>query len=296
MFALDFNICQSCCNALLFTETTGVFHPNMSECCKTGYGYSDNPTTDEVISSLFTVTYPGGQVYTGVNLGYVPPVMASASFTLSGASGSVVLVADGVSLGSAIFVTDLTQTVNDLVNSINQDSCQHGYMATSVGNTITIYDMNGGALANGKTVLVDVFVLGTTATTLTLAGGAGDGWCFEFGSGDIDETDVNQCFSDGVYEFTWTIEVEDSETQEVQQFTKTKKFLFDCMSKKCLKELILLSTGCKPCNDNDIHGKIQKLRTDIEAANLLFKKCEYDCANNLIQKTQKFCQNACLDC
>lgn len=297
-FNLDFEVCQICCDQARFTETTGQYLPNVEECCKTGYRYSDNPTQDEVISSLFTVTYPDGTtVYTDVDLGYMPPVNASASFTLSGAAGSIAVVADGQMIGSGIFITSLTQTIQDLVNNINAGSCTHGFGAFFTGTTITIFDQNAGSLANGKIITIDTLTLVPSAPSITLAGGSGDGWCLEFGTMQIDGTDTMNCFKDGVYTFTWTVEVEDSETEEVTEYTKTKKFLFTCMSMKCLKELILLSTGHKcPCNDKDIHAKIQQLRTDIEAAELLFRECEYDCANDKLQHTQKFCENVCLDC
>jgi hypothetical protein len=296
-FTLDFDVCQICCDQARFLDQTGQYLPNVEECCKTGYRYSDNPTQDEVISSLFTVTYPDGTVYTDSDLGYMPPVNASASFTVTGAAGSIAIVADGAMIGSTIYITSITQTLQTLVNSINSGSCDHGFGAFFEGNLVTIYDQNAGSLANGKIITVDAFTLVPSLTSLTLAGGIGDGWCKEFGTMEIEEVDVMNCFKDGVYTFTWTIEVQDSETDEVTEYTKTKRALFTCMSKKCLKELILMSTGHKcPCNDKDIHSKIQQLRTDIESAEILFHECEYDCANEVLQKTQKFCQNVCLDC
>lgn len=295
MFTVDFDICQLDCDNLLFTETTGQYIPNLSECCKTGYGYLGNPTTDQVTQTLFTITYPNGNVFTDVDLNYLPPVNACDSFTLSGIQGSVVLVADSTTIGEAIFVTSLTQTVNDLVNSVNAGNEQHGYQASSVGNTITICDTCGGSDANGKVIDICIFQLISDETELTLAGGANSGWCFEFGKGLIEGTQVDSCFDDGIYKVTMEVTVDDG--VEIQTYTTTKYFLFDCLSRKCLRDLILLSTGANcPCNDKDIHMKIQELRTDLEGAQILLEECQYDCANVLLSKTQKFCNDVCLDC
>lgn len=295
-FELNFEVCQICCDQARFHDLTGQYFPNVSECCKTGYWYPGNPTPAWVIGSLFTVTYPNGTTFTDTDLGYLPPVNASASFTLSGAAGAIAVVADSQMIGSAIFITSITQTLQDLVNNINADSCTTGYGAYFEGNEITIFSQTGGTLANGKIITIDTLTLVPSATSLTLAGGVNEGWCHEFGTMQIEEVDVMSCFSDGVYTFTWNLEVQDPETEEITTYTKTVKSLFTCMTKKCLKELILLSTGECSCNEHEIHAKIQQLRTDLEAAEILFKECEYVTANELLQKTQKFCQNACLDC
>jgi hypothetical protein len=294
MFKLDFNICQLDCDTLQFTDNTGLYLKGVYDCYKNGYNYPNNPLIEDVVSTEFVITYPNGNVYT-VDLGYVPPVQACASFDLSGTSGSIALIADGITIGQAIYIVSLDQTIQDLVNSVNANTTTHNYYASYNGSTITICDSAGGTEANGKVIDICVFELTSSETSITLAGGENDTWCFDFGSGDIDETDVNTCFDDGVYEFQYNVTVDDGE--EIQVFTVTKHFIFDCLSNACLRELILLSTSGKcPCNDKDIHDKIAELRTDIEAANVNYQECQYDCANEVLIKTQNYCKNVCLDC
>jgi hypothetical protein len=306
-FNLDFNICQTDCETLLFTDTTGEYISGVEECCKTGYGYPGNPTKDQVVSTRFDITYPDGTtVYSDVDFNYIPPVYACDSFEIqaTGGSGSIAVVGDGITLGTAIETTGPEQLAQDLVNSINAGTEQHNYQASYVasasGFIVTICDICGGADANGKTLEVCVFDTTVNKTDLVLSGAGGnENWCVDITSGLIDGTDVNNCFSDGVYTFTMTVLVDpDGEGGEDPiEYSVTKKFLFDCLSNMCLKQLILLASkpDC-PCNDKDIHEKIQHHRTNIEAAHVLFENCEYDCANDLIQETQKYCENVCLDC
>ena len=297
MFKVDFDICQINCDRILFTDNTGQYISGVSECCKSGYGYPGNPTQDQVTGVEVTFTFPDGSIYnlTSLEFAYLPPVNACASFDLSGTQGSVVLVADGAVIGQAIYVSSLTQTIQDLVNSVNLGTEIHNYYAYFNGSTITVCDTCGGSTANGKTIEVCVFMLGTSSPLLTLAGGANEGWCLEMGTGDIDLTEVNNCFKDGIYTVTMNVSVDDG--AEIIVYSSTKKFIFDCLSNVCLKELILLSTSKEcPCSDKKIHDEIQKLRTDIEAANILYNECEYTCANELLQDTQNFCKNVCLDC
>ena len=103
-FKLDFEICQSDCETLTFNDQTGRYIKGVSECCKTGYDYSNNPTPGDVVSSLFTIIYPNGTtVYEDVDLGYLPTVYACGSFEILsvGPYASVALVADGSMIGSA---------------------------------------------------------------------------------------------------------------------------------------------------------------------------------------------------
>lgn len=302
-FNLDFNICQSDCESLMFTETTGEYISGVEECCHTGYGYPGNPTKGQVLSTSFDFTYPDGStMYQDVTFNYLPPVYACASFEIQsvGGNASIALVADGVTIGTALETTGLEQMTQDLVNSVNLSTSIHNYQASYVasggGFTVTICDICGGLNSNGKTVTVCIFDGTVDNEDLILSGATGnESWCFDFGSGQIDGTDIDNCFSDGVYTVTMTI-IADLGAGPVE-YSVTKRFLFDCLSNMCLKQLILLasSPNC-PCNDKDLHEKIQHHRTNIEAANTLFGECEYDCANDLIQETQKYCENVCLDC
>jgi hypothetical protein len=130
---------------------------------------------------------------------------------------------------------------------------------------------------------------------ITLAGGLNTDACLTFGKGLIEQTGVDSCFDDGIYKFKFDVLIDNGE--EIITYSKTKYFIFDCRSHQCLRELILLSTrhDC-PCSDKNMHDKIQELRTNIESANILWEECQYDCANDVLEKTQKFCQNVCLDC
>jgi len=303
-FKLDFNICQSDCDTITFTETTGEYILGVEECCKTGYGYSTNPIKSNVTATRLTFTYPNGTtVYEDVDCGYLPPVYACDSFVITDTpdpNGSIALVASGASIGTAIKITSTEQMVIDLVNAVNASSDIHNYSATwsvdGLDYTVTICDTCGGLNSNGKTVDICAWNLVVDKTELTLSGANGnEAWCFDLTTGKIDGTLVDNCFEDGVYIVTFEIDV--TVDQQTTQYSVTKRFLFDCLSNRCLRELILLAAkpNC-PCNSKDIHDKIQLHRTNIESANILFDNCEYDCANKLIQETQKFCSNVCLDC
>lgn len=311
-FKLNFNICQSDCDELTFHDITGEYISEVSECCKTGYGYKDNPNKDEVIETFLVVKNPDGDIINtpenGIDLGYVPPVYACGSFDLEaliGLTGSVALIVDGQSIGEAVYTTSLEQVALDLINSVNAETSIHNYQATYTDNgdgtyTIKVCYLVPGTSGNNKTIEVCYYNFTVSVETFDLSGAnSQDSWCFDFGSGDIDGTDVNSCFDDGVYEFTYIVRVESDveDGDDYIEYSKTKKFLFDCMSKACLRELtILAAKGNCSCDDEDIHSSIQKHRTNIESANILFEECEYDCANELIQDTQDFCNEICLDC
>jgi len=303
-FKLDFNICQSDCETISFTDTTGEYINGVEECCKTGYGYNGNPIKSDVISTSLSFTYPDGTtIYPDVDCGYFPPVYACGSFEVisTGGSGSIAIIVGGQSIGYALEISSTEQMVQDLVNNINLSTSQHNYQASYVvgptGFTVTVCDLCGGTNANGKVLEACAFDTTLDKETFTLSGANNnDAWCFDLTSGKIDGTDVDNCFSDGIYTVTFTVTVQSGDEDPVE-YSVTKKFLFDCLSNMCLKALILLASkpNC-PCNGKELHEKIQHHRTNIETAHVLYENCEYDCANDLIQETQKYCENVCLDC
>jgi len=300
-FELNFDICQPNCELITFNDTTGEYIEGVNQCCKSGYGYPGNPIKSDILSTELSFTYPNGDVYGPLVDLYTVPLYACASFEIlsTDPSGSIAVMGDNMMIGYALLIDSETQMINDLIADINANNKagKHTYQASANGSVITICDLCGGLNSNGKMIMVCPFMVVVDNETITLSGAnSSTGNCIDITSGQIDQTDIVNCFDDGVYEVTYTVYEDDAPNDPIEH-SVTKKFLFDCRSNECLRALILLAArpDC-PCNDKDLHKKIQELRTDIESARVMFEECQYDSANELIQKTQTFCTNVCLDC
>jgi hypothetical protein len=308
-FDLDFSMCiASDCNQMQLCDTTGDFNPlKPAENCD-GYGVIDyGLRTDEIMrsqvaSTTFSFIMPSGATYTNQDLGFVPAQYAQVSFTLSGGAIDdwIVVLINGISLGNAIYYIDLSQTIIDLVNSINSYSDVTGWTAYYASSTITIRNTDSGTEFNGLTLTTMLNtssnITVTTTSDQTAGGNDGDD-CITitvpevYGQGRC--PDGLCCWPVGVYTLTYKI----FDTNGVELARKQKKFLVDCQVSKCIYNHVKILTGddCK-CDTAKAWPKVLRLKQTLEAIQEEFACGLYDCANEHVQDLYDECKSMCLDC
>lgn len=304
---LDFSVRVSeCCNKIKICDCTGDYDPeNPTDSACNGYGMTDaGERTDEVIrsqvvSTAFNVISPSGTVFTNKNLGLVIAQYASVSMDITdGAAGDwlIVTIAD-IYLGQAIYISDSTDLVVNLVKSINLNSSVTGWRAYYSSSTVYIYNTDSGTEFNGQTLAV--YTNTSTALTIDISESQTSG------GNDLDDcvfvtvADLygwancpSSCWTDGVWTFVYII-LNESGTEIAR---KNKKFLFDCNVKKCicnhLKRLTDDNCGCH----DDVKVKVSLLTQTLEAIGNEFDCGLYDSANEHIQDLSEQCSELCLDC
>lgn len=302
-FQLDLSVCQSQdCDTLEICDITCDHNPGKPfECCD-GYGYSTNPTRYDVATTQFFFEFPDG-VCIQKDIGFLPARSARKEVIITGGTtGGVIVTVDNVIIATALFTSDIQTLVTEIVSQINAGITSPDYYAIATGtDRFMIYAVDTGTSSNGLQVMLwpdasSDITYGFVTAGDTLAEGAGDD-CTEltiaslFNDCEVDENYSN-AYPDGVYTIVYTIF--NSAGQEIGRVKK--KLLFDCQTRNCLKELIMLSLGKCNCDPDDIQERIIMIRSRLEAAQWEFEDGSYDCANDTIKDACKRCRDGCLDC
>lgn len=298
---LDFELSISdCCDELQFCDTTCIIDQNAPALCCDGYGALGNPMISGIGKTTFNWTLPSGASYTNIDPGFLQGLPACYTLILTGGTtGNIAVAIGSLLVGFAAYNTTITQTAQDLVNSINSLTAGTGWLAYLGSTTETIVickDVNGTPYNN---LSVDVSLTGDLTTNwlagdLTADGRNGTN-CYNVQLGDLflDPCSLENYphWMDGVYEVTYI--VYDLLNNEINR--KTKKFFIDCNAKNCLKTLIkTLLQDCLDCEETD--PRVVMLRSKLDAARNQFDECMYSCAQETIDSVNKQCKNFCLDC
>jgi hypothetical protein len=294
---IEFDIClgEDCIQAQI-CDTTCSFDPQLPANCCDGYGSPGNPVKNDVITTKLHWEYPDGTCILGTDIGFVPGTQPCQSFEFTAGTTGGVMVVIGTEVLSIIGT--FPGTLNDLAAAVATDiNNKPGWNASYVGAVVTVCKDEVGTVYNGLPVQIFPDSGSDIAFTLTgplLEGGIGSD-CMTFTSNDLANDDCLEAppFMDGVHTVTYI--VCDGSGNELAR--KTRKFLFDCQTKNCIKELVKLSVDEKcTCDTDKLSEKIAQLRARFEAAHIQMDECLFDCANETIQATCKACLNACLDC
>lgn len=306
-FELDFEVAQAnCCDQMQVCDTTGDYDPSDPKKYCGGYARSDADPADlilrsSVASTLFNWVFPDGTTKVSTDIGLTIAQYAQVSFVLSlGAEGEGIVVSiDDIWLGSAIFLADLADTIESLVNSINLNSDVTGWWAYFSGTTITVVNKSSGIEFNGLTLAVDL----TTAATLVVviandqtAGGNDGDDCKTIILPDLYGyttcPPTYPCWPDGVYTLTYMI----FDSNGVELARRQKKFYFDCAARKCIYAHIKQMSGDSCSCSDGTWAKVLNLKMLLEAAEMEFDEGLYECANEHIQDILEQCKTLCLDC
>jgi hypothetical protein len=300
---LNFNIKSAeCCNELLFTDTTCVYDSNKPANCCDGYGVEDNITKYQIGGTRFNWQLPDGQVFTNINVGWVPGLGARASFTIDSATAGVIVVCvGGKQLGKEVYVDDLSMLAQALVDDINSNTDSTGWYAMitdDATNQITLYSVSTGVENND--LGVDLYVTDDLTVTLidALTLGANDGsdsytfTMFDLISANCD-SEVSTDFPDGIHRVDYIVyNLENVEVSRV-----VKHVFVDCKLLSMLRALakLVISNDCK-CNSAGLSKKLILFRARYDAAKIMFSEGDYKCANEEIQQLLEDLENVCLDC
>lgn len=292
---------SSCCDQVQFCDLTCVFDPvNPGDCCD-GYGTEGNIEKNEVIETRFNWIFPDGISYTGVDVGFVPAHYATVQFDITGgtAGDGIVVMINGVTLGTAIYTLSTPQVREDIVNSINLLSPTTHWRAYTTGDTVFLVSTVSGTEYNNLTLSVfdtpsSTFTITITSDQTTGANDSTDCYTFilpDLAGGTCPGPDYPN-WPVGVYTLTYIIL--DNNGSEIKR--KTIKFLNDCSVRNCICNATRqLLDGCT-CKDGDGWEKVAILRAELDAANQAFNEGSYTCANESVQDLQARCKHLCLDC
>jgi len=300
---LDFTISTvTCCSTYKFCDTTCETEPCETTACTDGYGIGSNITKYDIGKTRFNVKFPDGTAYNDIDLSFAPATKAYGRFQVTGGSnGTIVVDVNGVVVSNVIYTTDISTTIDLLVNTANGKCQETGWYMEKVGtDTVKVISKTAGDTYNGLDV--NVGLSGDITVTMLddpTAYGSGTSNCVDFTISDLYGSNTPPTgnsgpdFQDGVYEFTYIVYNDsDVEVDRVQ-----KCVLFDCNVKKCVKDsLIKLGDDC--CSDchEELAEKVLLIKSKIEQAKAQLEKGLDDCANKTIKSANKICTNICLDC
>src|SRR3990172_1498668 len=302
--ALDQNFTldsSSCCDQMQFCDTTCVFDPvNPGDCCD-GYGTDGNIEKNAVVETRFKWIFPDGTSYTAVDVGCVAAQYATVQFDLIGgtAGDGIVVMIDGVTLGTAIYTTSIVQVRQDLLNAINLLSPTTHWRAYRGDDTIFLVSTVSGTEYNNLTLSVFTTPAATFTVTITddQTTGANDSTdCYTFILPDLfGSTCPGPDYPNwpvGVYTLTYI----SLDLNGVELTRKTQKFFNDCAVRNCICNATRQLLGGCECRDGDGWAKVSALRTELDALIQAFNEGSYTCANEGVQDLQTRCKHLCLDC
>lgn len=293
---LDFEICQIDCDRFQFTDTTCFHNYYQPFFCTNGYNVPGSVDVNDLGKTLFTWIMPDNSVITDVDLGYDVGTKSRFYLTLSaGTLGTSNVKVDGVSIGSTVFNTNLSTTLDTLMASINSTSTTSGWqMFRLTGLNFVIEAVDYGLTFNNKIfTFVSSNDIAFTFITNVSAGANGFTDTFCFGMAEIYSLTCSDTpIPCGVHRITYKIF--DKFNVEVKRVTKY--ILVDWRAKNAIKSWIMLSTEGNCCGDDKMDERILELRLYIEKAQIQFENYNYVCAQKTVDKMKKLAMNICLDC
>jgi len=293
---LDFEICQIDCDRFQFTDTTCFHNYYQPFFCTNGYNVPDGIDVNDIAKTLFTWIMPDNSIITDVDLGYKVGTKSRFYLTLSaGTLGTANIKVDGVTIGSTLFNTDLSTTLDTLMLSINTNSITSGWqMFRLTGLNFVIEAVDYGVAFNDKlfTFASSDDIAFTYATNVS-AGANGFTDIFCFGMAEIYSlTCTDTPIPAGIHRVTYKIfDINNLELARV-----TKYVLVDWELRNVIKSWIMLSTQSDCGCSEKIDERILEFRLMLEKAQIQFEHYTYTCAQKTIDKMKKIASNFCLDC
>jgi len=293
---LNFEICQIDCDRFQFTDTTCFHNYFAPYTCTDGYNVPGSVDVNDLGKTLFTWIMPDNSIVTDVDLGYQVGTKARFYLTLSaGTLGTSNIEVNGILIGSTLFNTDLSTTLNALMSSINSTSTTSGWqMYILTGLDFVIEAVDYGLTFNNKILtFVSSNDIAFTFITNVSTGANGFTDTFCFGMAEIyGLTCSDTPIPCGVHRITYKI----FDKFDVEVKRVTKYILVDWRAKNAIKSWIMLSTEGNCCGDDKIDERVLELRLYIEKAQVQFENYNYTCAQKTIDKMKKLASNICLDC